>query len=74
MCKRIILGCEVVKHIFPACKILFYLFKTFGGDMVMLENGSMVQSGQAVMLVIAGISLVIAALAVFGIKTKKATK
>ena len=51
-----------------------FLFKTFGGDMVMLENGSMVQSGQAVMLVIAGISLVIAALAVFVIKTKNATK
>jgi maltose/moltooligosaccharide transporter len=48
------------------------LFKTFGGAMVALENGSMVQSGQGVMLVIAGISLVLAAVAVFGIKGKKA--
>jgi hypothetical protein len=31
----------------------------------------MVQSGQGVMLVIAGISLLIAALAVFGIKTNR---
>ena len=48
------------------------LFKTFGGAMVALENGSMVQSGQGVMLVIAGISLVLGAIAVFGIRTKKA--
>jgi maltose/moltooligosaccharide transporter len=48
-----------------------FLFKTFGGEMVALENGAMVQSGQGVMLVIAGISLLIAALAVFGIKTKR---
>jgi hypothetical protein len=32
----------------------------------------MVQSGQGVMLLIAGISLVLAAVAVFGIKGKKA--
>ena len=51
-----------------------FLFKTFGGEMVALDNGTMVQSGQGVMLVIAGISLLIAAVAVFGIKTKKATK
>ena len=48
------------------------LFKTFGGAMVALENGSMVQSGQGVMLVIAGISLVLGAIAVFGIRTKRA--
>ncbi len=48
------------------------LFKTFGGDMVTLESGAAVQSGQGVMLVIAGISLVLAAVAVFGIRTKKA--
>ncbi|MBP3383113.1 MAG: SLC45 family MFS transporter [Tidjanibacter sp.] len=48
-----------------------FLFKTFGGEMVALDNGAMVQSGQGVMLVIAGISLLIAALAVFGIKTKR---
>ena len=48
-----------------------FLFKTFGGAMVTLESGAQVQSGQAVMLVIAGISLVIASLAVFAIKTKK---
>ena len=48
-----------------------FLFKTFGGAMVTLENGAQVQSGQGVMLVIAGISLVIAAIAVFAIKTKK---
>ena len=51
-----------------------FLFKTFGGAMVTLENGAMVQSGQAVMLLIAGISLVLAAIAVFGIKTRKANK
>jgi LPXTG-motif cell wall-anchored protein len=34
----------------------------------------MVQSGQGVMLVIAGISLLLGALAVFGIRTKKASK
>ena len=50
------------------------LFKTFGGAMVTLENGSMVQSGQGVMLVIAGVSLVLGAIAVFGIRTKKASK
>ena len=50
------------------------LFKTFGGAMVTLENGSMVQSGQGVMLVIAGGSLVLGAIAVFGIRTKKASK
>ena len=48
-----------------------FLFKTFGGAMVTLESGAQVQSGQAVMLVIAGISLVLGAIAVFGIKTKK---
>ena len=48
------------------------LFKTFGGDMVTLDSGAAVQSGQGVMLVIAGISLVLAAVAVFGIRTKKA--
>ena len=51
-----------------------FLFKTFGGDMVAIEsNGviSEVQSGQAVMLLIAGVSLLIAAVAVFGISTKK---
>ena len=48
------------------------LFKTFGGDMVTLESGAAVQSGQGVMLLIAGISLVLAAVAVFGIRTKKA--
>ena len=48
-----------------------FLFKTFGGEMVMLANGTEVQSGQAVMLVIAGISLVLGAIAVFGIGTKK---
>ena len=48
-----------------------FLFKTFGGEMVALENGTMVQSGQAVMLLIAGISLVLGAIAVFGIGTKK---
>ncbi len=51
-----------------------FLFKTFGGDMVAIEsNGviSEVQSGQIVMLLIAGVSLLIAAVAVFGISTKK---
>ncbi len=51
-----------------------FLFKTFGGDMVAIEsNGviSEVQSGQVVMLLIAGVSLLIAAVAVFGISTKK---
>ena len=47
------------------------LFKTFGGAMVTLESGAQVQSGQGVMLVIAGISLVLASIAVFGIKTRK---
>ena len=47
-----------------------FLFKTFGGEMVALDNGSMVQSGQGVMLVIAGISLLLGALAVFGIGGK----
>ena len=51
-----------------------FLFKTFGGEMVTLANGSAVQSGQGVMLVIAGISLLLGALAVFGITTKKASK
>ncbi|MBQ1963942.1 MAG: SLC45 family MFS transporter [Tidjanibacter sp.] len=51
-----------------------FLFKTFGGEKIALESGALVQSGQGVMLVIAGISLLIAAVAVFGIKTKKATK
>ena len=51
-----------------------FLFKTFGGEMVTLANGTAVQSGQGVMLVIAGISLLLGALAVFGITTKKATK
>ena len=49
-----------------------FLFKTFGGEKIALESGAMVQSGQGVMLLIAGISLVLAAVAVFGIKTKKA--
>ncbi len=48
------------------------LFKTFGGDMVTLDGGQAVQSGQGVMLLIAGIALVLAAVSVFGIKTKKA--
>ncbi len=51
-----------------------FLFKTFGGAMVTLESGAQVQSGQAVMLLIAGISLVIAAIAVFGIQTRKANE
>ncbi len=51
-----------------------FLFKTFGGEMVALDNGSMVQSGQGVMLVIAGISLLLGALAVFGIGGKKQVK
>ena len=51
-----------------------FLFKTFGGEMVALDNGSMVQSGQGVMLVIAGISLLLGALAVFGISGKKQVK
>ncbi len=51
-----------------------FLLKTFGGGMVTLESGAAVQSGQGVMLVIAGISLILAAVAVFGIKTKKANK
>ncbi|MBO5805605.1 MAG: SLC45 family MFS transporter [Tidjanibacter sp.] len=50
-----------------------FLLKTFGGELIPV-GGQMVQSGQAVMLVIAGISLLLGALAVFGIKTKKATK
>ena len=49
-----------------------FLFKTFGGEKIALESGAMVQSGQGVMLLIAGISLVLAAVAVFGIKGKKA--
>lgn len=52
-----------------------FLLKTFGGEMLPVEsNGvvTMVQSGQGVMLVIAGIALVVAAIAVFGIQTKKA--
>ena len=48
-----------------------FLLKTFGGAMVTLESGAQVQSGQAVMLVIAGIALLLGALAVFGISTKK---
>ncbi len=50
-----------------------FLLKTFGGELIPV-GGQMVQSGQDVMLVIAGISLLLGALAVFGIKTKKATK
>ena len=49
-----------------------FLFKTFGGEKIALESGALVQSGQGVMLLIAGISLVLAAVAVFGIKGKKA--
>ena len=51
-----------------------FLFKTFGGEMVTIDSGAMVQSGQGVMLVIAGISLVLGAIAVFGIRTKKANR
>ena len=43
------------------------LLVTFGGEVV---NG--VQSGQIMMLVIAGVSLLLGAVAVFGISTKKA--
>ena len=50
-----------------------FLLKTFGGELVPVGE-QMVQSGQAVMLVIAGVSLLLGALAVFGIKTKKETK
>jgi maltose/moltooligosaccharide transporter len=50
-----------------------FLLKTFGGEMVAVGD-KMVQSGQGVMLVIAGISLLLGALAVFGIRTKKANK
>ncbi len=50
-----------------------FLLKTFGGEMVAVGD-KMVQSGQGVMLVIAGISLLLGALAVFGIRTKKAIK
>ncbi len=51
-----------------------FLFKTFGGDMVTIDSGAMVQSGQGVMLVIAGISLVLGAIAVFGIRTKRVNR
>ncbi len=51
-----------------------FLFKTFGGDMVTIDSGAMVQSGQGVMLVIAGISLVLGAVAVFGIRTKRVNR
>jgi maltose/moltooligosaccharide transporter len=51
-----------------------FLFKTFGGEMVTIDSGAMVQSGQGVMLVIAGISLVLGAIAVFGIRTKKVNR
>ena len=47
-----------------------FLLKTFGGEMVAVGD-KMVQSGQGVMLVIAGISLILGAIAVFGIATKK---
>ena len=50
------------------------LLKGFGGEMVEVAGGAMVQSGQSVMLVIAGISLLLGALAVFGIQTKKAAR
>ena len=50
-----------------------FLLKTFGGELVAVGD-KMVQSGQGVMLVIAGISLILGAIAVFGIKTKKETK
>ena len=51
-----------------------FLFKTFGGEMVTIDSGAMVQSGQGVMLVIAGISLVLGAIAVFGIRTKRVNR
>ena len=50
-----------------------FLLNTFGGEMVQVGENA-VRSGQGVMLVIAGISLILGAIAVFGIKTKKATK
>ncbi len=46
-----------------------FLLKTFGSEMAVGDK--MVQSGQGVMLVIAGISLILGAIAVFGIATKK---
>ena len=52
-----------------------FLFKTFGGEKVeLISNGvaTEVQSGQIMMLVIAGVSLLLAAVAVFGISTRKA--
>jgi maltose/moltooligosaccharide transporter len=50
-----------------------FLLNAFGGEMVMVGDNA-VRSGQGVMLVIAGISLILGAIAVFGITTKKATK
>ena len=51
------------------------LFGWFGGDMVDVTTATgevtQVQSGQVMMLVIAGIALVLGAIAVFGISTKK---
>ena len=51
------------------------LFGWFGGDMVDVTTAAgevtQVQSGQVMMLVIAGIALVLGAIAVFGISTKK---
>jgi maltose/moltooligosaccharide transporter len=51
------------------------IFGLFGGEMVDVATASgevaQVQSGQVMMLVVAGVALVLGAVAVFGISTKK---